>query len=43
MVDHRYERDTVEVARDYARFDLIYRRVACPFCRCPMLLVRNTE
>ena len=42
-MDDRYERDVVDVARDYARLGLIHRKRVCPFCSCQMLLVRNTE
>jgi ribosomal protein S27AE len=42
-MDDRYERDIIEVARDYARHGLIHKRRDCPFCTCPMLLVRNAE
>ena len=42
-MDERYERDIIEVARDYARYGLIHKRRDCPFCTCPMLLVRNAE
>jgi len=42
-MDERYERDIVDVARDYARYGLIHKRRDCPFCTCPMLLVRNAE
>ena len=37
-MDDRYERDVVEVARDYARVGLIFKKRDCP-----MLLVRNAE
>ena len=42
-MDDRYERDVVEVARDYAKVGLIFKKRDCPFCSCPMLLVRNAE
>jgi hypothetical protein len=42
-MDDRYERDVVYIAREYARYGLIYRKLYCPFCKCQMLLVRNTE
>jgi hypothetical protein len=42
-MDDRYERDVVDVARDYAKVGLIYKKRDCPFCSCPMLLVRNAE
>ena len=42
-MDERYERDIVEVARDYARFGLVHKKRDCPFCQCPMLLVRNAD
>lgn len=42
-MDDRYERDVVEVARDFSKFGLIFKKRTCTFCSCPMLLVRNTE
>ena len=41
MVDNRYTRDTIDIARDYAKYGLLFRRRDCPFCSCQMLMVRN--
>ena len=41
-MDHRYERDVVDIAKDYAHFNLIHKQRDCPFCSCAMLVVRDT-
>lgn len=42
IMDIRYERDIVHVARDFAHFKLIHSQRDCPVCYSPMLVVRDT-